>query len=126
MDTLFEHIALASIEEARRPLLPLHSGQATPPPPEPEPEVPLEPVPYADEGDADDGLVYFSSRLVRLPAGLPGCLSLTLSFSPVPQPQERRQHRRPAPGRHPAAVRAAGHLLQRRQHQQGPPAQAAA
>jgi hypothetical protein len=73
MDTLFEHIALASIEEARRPLLPLHAAQATLPPPEP--ETPLEPVPYADEGDAEDGLVYFSSRLVRLPAHPGECAS---------------------------------------------------
>lgn len=64
MDTLFEHIALASIEEARRPLLPLHAGQTSVPPPEPE-EPPPEPVPYADEADVDDGVVFFSSRVVR-------------------------------------------------------------
>ena len=66
MDTLFEHIALAAIEEERRPLLPLHAGQTTL---RPEalavPEPPPEPVPYADEGDVDDGIVFFSSRLVR-------------------------------------------------------------
>ncbi len=80
MDTLFEQIALANIEAARTPLLPVHHAPQPAPAPAPEDEAPavfeLAPgVPLPDEEDVDEGFVTFSSRLVR-----PGCL-----YSGMPQ-----------------------------------------
>lgn len=106
MDTLFEQIALANIEQARREkggILPTHArldgggGGSSRPQAREEEDLPLPPAQQSEADDEDDGLVTFSSRLVRTASVAPA--RRQLSPLQVPQPEVGRQQRQPAAGR---------------------------
>ena len=69
MDTLFEQIALSNIEQARKDkamgVLPTHHGARGPAGPEPDDEAPPPAAQLSEAEDVEDGVVTFSSGLVR-------------------------------------------------------------